>query len=59
MKTAILIASSFGITEKEAKKSGIFFVPIMVIMDGKEYDSGIDIDLQWMVDNLKNDSDFR
>ena len=59
MKTGIIIDSSFGITEKEAKKVGLYFIPIMVIMDGKEYKSGIDIDIDWLVKNLKKDSDFK
>ena len=58
-KIGIVIDSSFGLTEEEAHKRGMYFVPIIITVDGNEKRSGIDIDLNWLYDNLKPDSEFK
>ncbi len=58
-KVSLLVDSSMGLTKKEANEIGLNFVPIIASLNGKDYESGIDIDMQWLIDNLKKDSDFK
>ncbi len=51
-KLGIVIDSSFGFSEKEALERGFYFVPIVVDFDGKEYASGRNIDIDFMVENM-------
>lgn len=44
MKTAIVTDSNSGIFPEEGKKLGIFILPMPVILDGKEYFEGVDLD---------------
>lgn len=43
MKIAIVIDSSSGLTEQEAKARGWFFLPLYINIDGTEYRDGIDL----------------
>lgn len=45
MSVAIITDSNSGIFEKEAKENGIFVVPMPIIIEGKTYFEGIDIEL--------------
>ncbi|QKT05231.1 DegV family protein [Mycoplasma sp. OR1901] len=42
-KIAIVVDSSIGLTEKEANEKGLYFLPLIIEIDGKEYYDGIDI----------------
>ncbi|WP_029513003.1 DegV family protein [Mycoplasmopsis iners] len=43
MKYAIVVDSSCGLTKEEAKKLGWYYLPLHIVIDGKEYEDGIDI----------------
>ncbi|MGN1181618.1 MAG: DegV family protein [Faecalibacillus sp.] len=43
MRTAIVTDSNSGIFENEAKKLGIYVVPMPIVIDGKTYYEGIDL----------------
>lgn len=43
MKTAIVTDSNSGIFENEAKKIGIYVVPMPIIIDGHTYYEGVDM----------------
>ena len=43
MKTAIVADSNCCITPEEAKKRGIFILPMPVILEDKTYFEGVDI----------------
>ncbi len=58
-KVAIMIDSEFGWSEKEARAKGYFFVPIIFEIDGVKGYSGIDYTLEWMYQNLKDDTVFK
>lgn len=58
MKIAIMVDSSIGLTEKECRQKGLFFVPIVIDWNGKERLSGVDIDLDYMYENLNKDTKF-
>ena len=44
MKTAIVTDSNSGIFPEEGKKLGLFVLPMPVILDGKEYFEGVDLE---------------
>jgi len=44
-KVALIIDSSFGLTEKQANEYGMYFVPIIITIDGQEKRAGINMDL--------------
>lgn len=46
MKTAIVTDSNCGIFPAEGRERGIFVLPMPVILDGKEYFEGVDLDHQ-------------
>jgi len=58
-KVALIIDSSFGLTEKQANEYGMYFVPIIITIDGQEKRAGINMDLNWFYENLKDDSEFK
>ena len=41
MKTAIVTDSNSGITQEEARLSGVFVVPMPVLIDSKQYFEGV------------------
>ncbi|WAM01233.1 DegV family protein [Mycoplasmopsis felis] len=40
---AIVVDSSCGLTENQAKKLDLFYLPLMIEVDGKVYREGIDV----------------
>lgn len=58
-KTAIMIDSEFGYTEKDAREKGFNFVPVIIYWDEKEGYSGIDFTLEYVYKNLDKDVKFR
>lgn len=57
MKTAIVTDSNSGIFPEEGKKLGIFILPMPVILDGKEYFEGVDLDHQEFYRRLEEGAD--
>ncbi len=45
MKLAIVVDSSCGLTKKQVKKRGWYFLPLYTTIDGKEYRDGIDLNV--------------
>ena len=43
MSTAVVLDSNCGLTKEEAKKYGLYILPMPFMIDGKEYLDGIDI----------------
>lgn len=58
-KVAIMIDSEFGFSEVEAREKGFFFIPVVITIDGKEGYSGVDYTLEYIYDNLKEDTEFK
>lgn len=58
-KVAIILDSECGWTEKEARDRGFGFVPIIIIIDGKEGYSGVDYTLEYIYENLKKETNFK
>ncbi len=58
-KVAIMIDSEFGWSEKQAREQGYNFVPIVFEIDGKKGYSGIDYTLDWIYENLKDNTVFK
>ncbi len=58
-KVAIMIDSEFGITEKEARESGFNFVPVIIMFDGKEMKSNVDLTLDYIYDNLTVNVEYK
>lgn len=52
-KIGILLDSSCGLSKKQAKSMGFYFVPILIDFDNKEYKSGIDINTNFLIKNMK------
>lgn len=52
-KTAILTDSGSGLTQKEANDAGIFFLPLQVLHEEKQYLDGVSIQLHEVYDLLK------
>ncbi|BDV02580.1 MAG: fatty acid kinase FakB2 [Candidatus Hepatoplasma vulgare] len=52
-KIGILLDSSCGLSRKQAKSMGFYFVPILIDFDNKEYRSGIDINTNFLIKNMK------
>ncbi|WP_423363830.1 DegV family protein [Mycoplasma sp. P36-A1] len=49
-KTAFIIDSASFLSEKEAKELGLYFLPLNIIIDNKDYQEGVNLD----IDNLYN-----
>lgn len=58
-KVAILIDSEFGLTEKQAREEGYYFVPILVEWNGKQMKSGVDATLDFIYENLNANTEFK
>ncbi len=58
-KVAIMFDSEAGFSESEARAKGYFFVPIVFVIDGKKGYSGVDYSLDYIYDNLGNDTVFK
>ncbi len=58
-KVAIMIDSEFGITETEARELGFNFVPVIIIFDGKEMKSNVDLTLDFIYKNLTPKTDYK
>ncbi|NQX83453.1 MAG: DegV family EDD domain-containing protein [Mycoplasmataceae bacterium] len=58
-KVAIMIDSEFGWSEKEARKKGFNFIPVVIIMDEVEGFSGVDYTLEYIYKNLNKDTIFK
>lgn len=57
MKTAIMTDSNCGIFPEEGKKRGLFVLPMPVILDGKEYFEGVDLDHKSFYQRLEEGAD--
>ncbi len=58
MKIAVGTDSSSGISQEEAKSLGIFVVPLPFIIDGREYEDGIDINYAGLFEIMRDDPSF-
>lgn len=56
MKLAIVVDSSCGLSKKEAEKRGWYYLPIILNIDGKDYQDGIDITSKNFLKIYKEDS---
>lgn len=60
MKTLAVIVDSFtGISKKEAEKKGFYFIPQKVLIDGKEYEDGIDFSTKKNIDDIMSAKDAK
>ncbi|KUH47445.1 DegV family protein [Mycoplasmopsis meleagridis] len=59
MKYAIIVDSSCGLTKEEAEQKGWYFLPLHIIINGKEYRDGIDINGKNLFDYYTNDVDAK
>lgn len=57
MKTAIVTDTNCGIFPEEGRKLGIFTLPMPVILDGKEYFEGVDLDHKSFYQRLEEGAD--
>lgn len=57
MKTAIVTDSNSGIFPQRGRELGIFVLPMPVILDGKEYFEGVDLDHQGFYQKLEAGAD--
>ncbi len=58
-KVIVMTDSNSGITQEEAKKLGIFAVPMPVIVNGEEYLEDISISQEQFYEFLKNNADVK
>lgn len=56
MKTAIITDSNSGITQNEAKKLGIYVVPMPVLIDGELYFEDLTLSQEQFYEKLKSDA---
>lgn len=56
-KIAIVTDSNSGISQEQAKKMGIYVVPMPFLIDGKEYLDGVDLFHKDFYEYLKKDAD--
>lgn len=52
-KTAVLTDSGTGLTQKEAQEAGLFFLPLQVLQEDRQYLDGVSIQLHEVYDLLK------
>ena len=52
MKVKVVFDSSCGLSKQEAEKMGFGYVPIIVEFEGKEYESGVNIDDKFLFKNM-------
>lgn len=52
-KTAVLTDSGTGLTQKEAQEAGLFFLPLQVLHEDRQYLDGVSIQLHEVYDLLK------
>lgn len=53
-KLGLVFDSTCGLTKKEAEAMGIGFIPLIVIINGREYGSGDDLDQKKLLSIMKN-----
>lgn len=58
-KVGIVVDSSCGLTKKEAEENGLYFVPIIIDYEGNEYESGVNIDNEFLWKNLTKESNAK
>ena len=58
MKTAIVTDSTAYFSERIINHPDLFVIPIPVILDGKIYDEGVDLDINAYYELLKNSKEF-
>ncbi len=58
-KIGVLIDSEFGLSEKEARDSGFYFVPVVINWNNKEMLSGVDATLDFIYKNLNKEVEFK
>lgn len=58
MKIAIVTDTNSGISAQEAKKLGIFLLPLPVLINGKSYLESIDISIDDLYEAMKRDADI-
>ncbi|QJR43875.1 DegV family protein [Mycoplasma miroungirhinis] len=56
MKVAIVVDSSCGLTQEEAKQRGWYYLPIQIDIDNKIFKDGVDVDYQSIFDHIKKNS---
>ena len=56
-KTAVVTDTNSGITAEQAKKHGIFMIPMPVLIDGKTYFEGVDLDHKELYRQMRADAD--
>ena len=54
MKTAIVTDSNSGITQEEARLSGVFVVPMPVLIDSKQYFEGVTLSQEQFYQKLRD-----
>jgi fatty acid-binding protein DegV len=42
-KIALVVDSTCGYSKKEAEKMGMFYVPVILTIDGKDFNDGVDV----------------
>ena len=58
MKIAVITDSNSGITQAEARKLGIFVLPMPFMIDGKEYFEDINLTQKEFYERLEDGSDI-
>lgn len=58
MKLAVVTDSTVYLSEKVQKRDNLFIVPIPIILDGKVYNEGVDIEIDGFYDLLKKNKEF-
>ena len=57
-KIAVLTDSNSGITQEQAKKLGVYVIPMPFFIDGQQYFEGINLTQEEFYEKLKNDADI-
>ena len=57
-KIAILTDSNSGITQDEAKKNGVYVLPMPFFIDGEQYFEDISLSQEEFYKKLKDDADI-
>ena len=55
---AVLTDSNSGITQEQAKKLGVYVIPMPFFIDGQQYFEGINLTQEEFYEKLKNDADI-
>ncbi len=58
-KLGVILDSSCGLSKKEAEEKGFMFLPIVIEFDGEERLAGVDIDNEFLYNNMSIDKKVR